>query len=250
MSREMFALLLTLLLGVFILIGAFIILFLKKKDNIIQFSIGLALGVIVMLGVIDLIPEVIENLGLRYIYIAFGGCLIGYFLLKLLDKFIPDHHEDKMNKKEANSNLIHIGIVTSIALILHNLIEGIAVYSSCVNDTSVGLMLAIGVGFHNIPLGMVISSSFYHSTGNVWKTLLVVLVVSLSTFVGGVFMFLLNINTISEVLLGGVLSITLGMLAFIVIDELIPRIINSKNKKYSYIGIGVGILILIVSLFI
>ena len=41
----------------------------NKKQKIIDFSLGLAFSVIVMLIILDLIPEVIEHLGLRYIWL-------------------------------------------------------------------------------------------------------------------------------------------------------------------------------------
>ena len=153
-------LLTTFLLGIFILIGAIIPLFIVKKDKVINLSIGLAFGVIITLIVTDLLPEILEELGLKYIYLFIIFTALGFFLLRLLDGYIPDHHDHKMTKKEANENLTHIGIMTTLALILHNIIEGMAVYSTSLADVSLALTLALGVGFHNIPLGMVISSSF------------------------------------------------------------------------------------------
>lgn len=250
MDNAKVGLLTTLLLGIFILIGALLALLVKKKDKVVDFSIGLALGVMVMLSVLDLLPEVIEHLGLRYIYIFFLGTIGGYFLLKMLDKFVPDHdhveHKD-LNHKELKENLIHIGIVTSLALVIHNIVEGMAVYTTILSDTKLGLAMTLGIGFHNIPLGMVIGATFYQSNENFWKTITIVSSVALSTFLGGLIMFFLNLSVINEIVLGTLLSITLGMVVYITISELIPRIRESNNKKVSYIGIVVGVLILLIS---
>ena len=48
----------------------------------------------------------------------------------------------------------------------------------------------------------------------------------------------------------GILSITLGMLLFIVIDELYPRIKDTKQKKATYTGMCIGIVILLLSMLI
>lgn len=250
MERYEIGLLTTLLLGIFIVIGAFIALLINKKSKIIEFSIGLAFGVIVGIIVTDLLPEIFENLGFRYIYIAIIGIVAGFVILKLLDNFIPDHHEHKMSNSEEKENLVHIGVMTSVALILHNIIEGMAVYSSCLSNASLGLALTIGIGFHNIPLGMVIASSFYHSTKNIKKTIFTIVLVSLSTFLGGFIMYLLNLESISSYILGGLLSLTLGMLIFIVIDELLPKISEIKNKKISIAGILLGFILIILAMFI
>ena len=248
-------LLTTFILGLFILIGALISMFFEKHEKIINFSVGLAFGVIVGLIVTDLIPELIESLGFRYLYIFIIFSGLGFYILKWFDGLIPAHHEHyghhhhSLNSKEKSENLEHIGFMTTIALVLHNIIEGMAVYSSSFANPQLALTLALGVGFHNIPLGMVICSSFYHSSNNKKKTWVSIICVSVSTFIGGIIMYLFNLNNISEVFLGTLLSITLGMLVFIVVDELFPRIKDTKDKKTTLYGILLGVVILIISMF-
>lgn len=247
MDKVKLGLLTTLLLGIFILIGAILAFLVKKKEKVVDFSLGLALGVITMLIVTDLLPEIIENLGIKYIFVFIICTALGYEMLKLLDKFIPDHEDSYMTKKERKDNLIHIGVITSLALVLHNVIEGMAVYSTFLTETNIGLALTLGIGFHNIPLGMVIAATFYQSNDNIWKTLSIIGLVSLSTFLGGLIMFFLNLTTISPLVLGILLSITLGMLLFIVLGELIPRLKEATDKKTSYVGLSIGVIILLLS---
>ena len=59
-------------------------------------------------------------------------------------------------------------------------------------------------------------------------------------------MFLMN-NLLNEFIIGGLICITLGMLIYIIIFELIPHIIHSKNKLLSLIGVLIGIFIIILS---
>ena len=120
MRVEWIGLLITFLLGIFVLIGAMVAFLANKKGQIIDFSLGLAFSVIIMLIVLDLIPEIIEHLGLRYIWLFLIFVVLGYGVLRGLDHFIPDHHEhDRMTKAESNSNLAHIGIISSIAIAAH-----------------------------------------------------------------------------------------------------------------------------------
>lgn len=247
MDNSKIGLLTTLLLGIFILVGALLAFLVKKRQKVVDFSLGLAFGVIMMLLITDLLPEIIEHLGLRYIYIFIIGASVGFLVLKLLDRKIPDHEQEEKNAKANKENLIHIGIITSLALMLHNMIEGMAVYSTILSNTTLGVAVMIGIGFHNIPLGMVIASTFHQSNQNIWKTLLIVLIVSISTFVGGLIMFFLNLTEISPVLLGTLLSLTLGMLIFISFDELLPRIRKTKEKKITYIGMVFGVVLLLVA---
>lgn len=251
MSVEIIGLLITLLLGLFVLIGALVAFLASKKGQITDFSLGLAFSVIIMLIVLDLIPDVIEHLGLKYIWLFLIFTCLGYGLLRLLDHFIPDHHEhNKMTKKESNNNLAHIGIISSIALIIHNIVEGMAVYSTVLSDVSTGLMLAIGIGFHNLPLGMVIATTFYQGNQKSFKVWLSIASVALSTLLGGILSFFLNNQMVPEWVLGSLLSLTLGMLLFILFSELWPRIRQSKFKKERNWGICLGIIIMLISLII
>ena len=246
MTKYQIGLLTTFILGIFILIGAGISLLINKKNKIIEFSIGLAFGVIVTLIITDLLPEIFEGLGLKYIYLFIIFTIIGFIILRFLDDFIPNHHH---TKKEENANLTHIGIMTTLAIVLHNIIEGMAVYSTALSDSSLAVSLAIGVGFHNIPLGMVIASSLYHSSKKHSRTLISVLLVSISTFLGGLIMYSFKFITLNNIVLGILLSLTLGMLIFIVIDELYPRVKDTTEKKATYSGLILGIILIVVSMF-
>ena len=243
MNTYQLALLTTALLGVFILIGVLISYFFKKSEKIVLYSIGLAFGVIVMLIFTDLLPEIIECIPISQIYIPIISIVLGFLMLRILDNFVPDH-----GNKEKKDNLIHIGVMSSIALGLHNIIEGMAIYSSMLSSTKLGLALTLGVGFHNIPLGIVIGGAFYQSNNDKYKSILNILLVSLSTFVGGLLMFMLNINELSPTLEGILLSITLGMLLFIVVDELLPKVKKNIKKKAIISGITTGIIILLISM--
>ena len=54
----------------------------------------------------------------------------------------------------------------------------------------------------------------------------------------------------NEFIIGLLLSITVGMLVYINIIEILPKLIKSKDKKMIITSIIVGILILFVSVFL
>lgn len=245
-------LIVTFLVGFFILIGSIIVFKTKNNDRVVHFSISIALGVMATLGLVELLPEsftsFMEEFDVaRSIILVVASALIGFGLLKVLDHFIPDHDKDDNSKKEKEENLYHIGIVSSIALVIHNVIEGMALYTSCQADFRMGLLISLGIGLHNIPLGMIITSTFYKGTHNKKKTILWLLLISLSTFVGGFGIFLLGESFMTSNVLGVLLGITLGMIVYITTCELIPHIRELKNKRDSFLGILCGILLLLVS---
>lgn len=247
-------LLLTLITGLFLIVGSIIVFLSKNNDKLVNFSISMAFGVILMLIMLELLPESYElmnesiNGNISYILI-FIFVIIGILILKLLDLFIPDHDLENESEKEKNENLFHIGIVSSIALILHNLIEGMAIYSTVITSFEMGLMLVIGVGLHNIPMGMVVTSTFYKANNSKFKTFCMIFIIAISTFIGGLIMFLMS-TLITNTVLAILLCITLGMLIYIIIFELLPEMKHSHDIKNNVIGIIIGILIFLISTFL
>ena len=252
MEQTTFALLFTFIIGLFLLLGSFIVFVVKNNDKFILFSISIAFGVMVSLGFIELLPEAYEqmkevfpfgpNLIAVVVFMALGFCL-----LRVLDYLIPNHDEHH-HKHLGSHQMLHIGIVSSVALILHNIIEGMTIYGTVVTDLKMGFFISIGVALHNIPLGMAIASTFYKANNNKKKTLMISLGVSLSTLLGGIMMCLLKETLNHPMVIGVLLSMTLGMLIYIVLAELLPQIRYTKDKKTALLGIVSGILLLLISL--
>ena len=154
----------TLVLGIFVVLGSLITFASKNNDRFVDFSISLAFAVMIMLMLVDLIPEVkeifISEFGFgKGVFLALIGIVGGIIILKILDVFIPEH--DGKKKEELN----HIGLISSIALVLHNIIEGMAVFSTVNNSIKTGILVSLGIGLHNIPMGLVIASTL-NSFGN------------------------------------------------------------------------------------
>ena len=223
------SLLITFLLGIFILAGAFIARSARNRKLIEQISISVAFGTMIALAVTELFPEAIENLGRSHIILLIICVLAGIAMLKLLDHFIPDHdNAHGLEHHCTTENVIHIGIISSVAIILHNIIEGMAVYSMAVGSLNVGIMIAFGVGLHNIP------------------KIAFIMAAALSTFAGGLIMkglwFL-----ISDFIVGILIALTLGMIIYIVFFELLVHLLHTKNKWVSLLGALAGVAVIIVS---
>ncbi len=250
----MIGLIITLGLGLFIVLGAGIVFLSKNNQKFIDFTLSLAFTVMLILLVTDLFPEAYELVGSivpwnEGIFYIIGSVIGGFLVLLLLDQWIPDHEDEPDTKKEVSDNLVHIGLVSSIALVLHNVIEGMAIYMVTQNNIQAGIMASVGVGLHNIPLGMVIASTFYQSNKNRKKTMGAITAISLSTFIGGFIVYCLNVE-IPVIVEAMTLALTSGMLIYIMLMELLPKMIHTKNKKEIVYGFILGFLLLLVTLFI
>lgn len=200
-----------------------------------------ACAFVVILGLIffDLIPEILTFSN----WWAPIFIILGFFLIQSLDLFIPHHsHHHRDNDYEGQDHkkhLQHIGIITIVALTLHNFIEGLGLYNLTLSSVKSGLILCLGIGFHNLPLGIQIGT-LNQDKKNVG---LIILLVT-SAFLGGLITLLFgNIpNFLTEI----ILALTLGMIIHILIFELLGELVNNRQKKETKYGIMIGIIILII----
>ena len=238
-------LLITFFLGIFIIVGAAIAKLVRNTKLIEQLSISVAFGTMLSLAVLDLLPEALENFNNENFIVMPVCVLTGILLLKLLDILIPEHdHAHGFEHECSKENVVHIGIISSIAVILHNLIEGMSVYSMSTQSVRVGVFIAFGVGLHNIPMGMVIYATLRNETR--CKRIILFSVVALSTFIGGLIMKLLW-NVMNDFIIGILISLTLGMIIYIVVFELLPHLMHTKKKWLSLIGSFAGVILIIIS---
>lgn len=247
---ELKALLLTVLVGIFFLIGIYIPKFFKKKDKLILFTTSLAFVVMMFILFCDLIPEINEILepftNLHYLILILIFVLFGFFLLKILDLFVPehthDHHEHDDNQKEHNNHLYHIGLITAISLIIHNMLEGISIYVAGLNDWKTGLMMALSVSCHNLPLGVQISANLEATKEKKGFKIFIFTLLIVSSFLGA-FLLYVTQEELTHLMEGILLSITIGMLLYISLLELLPEIRANKSHKEIKLGLLVGVLL-------
>ena len=125
----------------------------SNKAHVQSFISSLSLGAMAGVAFLDLIPEIVEETsGLGYLLVI-ALCALGIVILKVLDHFVPEHEGSEESEE---GNLVHIGIMSAIAIVLHNIVEGMTVYSVASQSLNSGITLALGVALHNIPMGALI----------------------------------------------------------------------------------------------
>ena len=229
---------LTLLVGLCFLIGIVILKNAKNKESLSIFTIAMAFIVMCGLIVIHLLPELISS---KNIWLIIPS-LVGFLILIFLDKLIPHHHHEHSHnhcdKIDHEKHLNHIGIITIIALAIHNIIEGITLYSVTLNSIKSGLLMMISISLHNIPLGFQIGNVIDYKNNK-----LLVVFLCLSSFIGSLIMILFG--GIEENIINILLAVTFGMLLYILIFELFNELKKNLNKIETLYGILLGLILLI-----
>lgn len=236
--------LMTTLAGISTLLGSILIFFKNKEEKILSSSLAFAAGVMITVSFTDLIPSSISKIGEYCPFFAtFCLCLIGMNIGILLSNFI----EKKVSKRENSSTLYKIGLISMLAIILHNIPEGIATYISCKNDFNLGLKLTIAIALHNIPEGISISVPIYYSTKSKKKAFFYTFISGFSEVVGAIISYLFLGYLENDLFMGFLYSIIAGIMITISIKELIPESLNYKLKKKTILFFIIGFIFMFIS---
>lgn len=153
-------------------------------------------------------------------------------------------------EEQTRQQLVRMGLLSALAIGLHNLPEGIATYVGAIKDSSVGFSLAVGIGLHNIPEGIAVASTIYFATGSQWKGMLWCTISALAEPFGGFLAWALigdGMNPVSEGILFGVVC---GIMVCISVKELLPTAYRLAKDQTHLITLGTlgGMFIMVLSL--
>jgi len=257
--------LLTLFAGLSTGIGGILVFFTDKNNHkILSASLGFSAGVMIYISFVELLAEARHTLiscypGTRtgeWLTIIFF--LIGMLVTLIIDKLVPEQenpHEIKElgDKTDSHGGLYRIGVMSAIAITIHNFTEGIATFVSGMQSLELGIPIAIAVAIHNIPEGISVAVPVYYSTGDRRKAFRFSFLSGLSEPLGAVIIYfvfrLLQINEI-DLFFGYILSFVAGIMVFISIDELLPGAEKYGEHHLSIYGLIAGMAIMAVSLMV
>ena len=218
------ALTLSLIAGLSTIIGS-IFIFFKKDKSILLNSFAFAAGVMITVSLIDLIPESFSYLStyyypfpaLLFVLICF---VIGVLISSFIDYYIPE-----------NNPIYKIGIISLIAIIMHNIPEGMATFIASDTDIKLGITLTIAIALHNIPEGITIALPIFYSTKSRKRALLYTTIAGLSEFFGALITCIFLKDYITYKFMGYLLAIIAGIMIQISFYELLPEVWKARQKR-------------------
>ena len=263
MNGTLIALLLTLVAGAATGIGGALVLFKKKiSSNFLAGALGLSAGVMIFISLAELLPEAqaeIANLGTMkygkaYALLAFFA---GMGIIMLIDFLVPEYE----NPHEAsglsldNKALHRLGIMSAVAIAIHNFPEGIATFIGALNDPQMGGSISFAIAIHNIPEGIAVAIPIYYATKSKGKALLYATLSGFSELIGA--LLCIGVTAIFGVDLstGGpvfpiILAAVAGIMIYISLDELLPTAEKYGKHHIAIAGVISGMAIMGISLLI
>ena len=262
------AFLLTLIAGLSTGIGSAIGLFAKKTNyKMLSYAMGFSAGVMIYISFTELLAEAFislqHDLGEKIgSYAAVGSFFGGIALIAIIDKLVPHHDnphefdhtedlklsEDSIVKTPMHKKLLRTGLMTALAIAIHNFPEGMATFAGALKDISLGIPIAVAIAIHNIPEGLAVSVPIYYSTGNrkkaFWYSFLSGLAEPLGAIVGYFLLFQFFNDTVFGIVYGSIA----GIMVFIALDQLLPAAEEYGSHHVTIYGLVSGMLVMAISL--
>lgn len=261
MDNVAIAFLLTLIAGLSTGIGG-LIAFVTKRTNtrFLSVILGFSAGVMIYVSMVEILAEAKTMLSasagaVKGSWLAVLGFFGGMLLIAVIDRLIPEErnpHELKSVKPgmptHAPSRLMRTGLMTALAIAIHNFPEGMASFISALQEPGLAIPIIVAIAIHNIPEGIAISVPIYQATGSRMKAFRFSLVSGLAEPLGALVGWLILFPIMSDTVFGLIFAAVAGIMVFISFDELLPASREYGEHHLSIYGLVSGMAIMAISL--
>lgn len=263
-NRVLLAFGLTLFAGLSTGIGGLFTLFWKKTNTkLLSIVLGFSAGVMIYVSFVEILTNsrqylaksLGDNIGQWVSAAAFFG---GIFLIAVIDKLVPSYenpHESHMVEEmnycentKMDKKLMRTGLLTALAITIHNFPEGMASFTSAIMDPSLGIAIAIAIAIHNIPEGIAVSIPVYCASGSKMKAFRLSLISGFAEPFGALIGYLVLMPFLNDTVFGVLFGIIAGIMVYISFDELLPSAEEYGEHHLSVFGLIAGMMVMAVSL--
>jgi len=263
-----FALVLTLLAGLSTGLGGLVV-FVSRRSNqsVLSLGLGFSAGVMVYISFVELLAGAEASLVSHYgdgpgRWIAVGGFFVGMALIATIDKLVPgpENPHDAIMLDDGkgppprgslgDQRLLRLGLLTALAIGIHNFPEGMATFVASMSDPARGVSVAIAIAIHNIPEGIAVAVPIYYATGSKRKALTHSFLSGASEPLGAVVGYALVYFVLPEHAMGVIEAGVAGVMVFISLDQLIPNAHAYGKGHLPMYGLLAGMAVMAVTLLI
>lgn len=231
-------------------LGAACVFFMRgEMDQTVQHGLlGFAAGVMTAASVWSLLIPAMEQSGPmgKWAFLpAFVGVWLGMAFLLLMDHIIPHLHQN-INEVEGPASGLSRSVMMVLAVILHNIPEGMAVGVVCAGwltghsglKLSAVLALAVGIAIQNFPEGAIISMPLRNEGASLQKSFIYGALSGVVEPAGAILTICLA--ELLTPLLPYLLGFAAGAMLYVVVEDLIPEMSVGKHSNFGTICFSLG----------
>ena len=249
-------------------IGSTLAFFAKKTNTrFLSLSLGFSAGVMIYVSFVEIFQKAMAELTLPEVlgetkgyWVTVGSFFGGMLIIALIDKLIPsveNPHEihdstemtsETMRIRRKDKKLMRMGMLSALAIGIHNFPEGLATFAGALHDPAAGVAIAVAIAIHNIPEGIAVSVPVYYATGSKKKAFFYSFASGLSEPVGALLGYFVFMQFFTPVLFGVLFAGVAGIMVFISLDELLPTAEKYAEHHLCIYGLVGGMAVMALSL--
>lgn len=257
-----FAFSLTLFAGLATGVGGVIAISRKAPgERFLAGTLGFSVGVMLFVSFVEILPKAVEELTSVWgerggNWAAIGAFFVGIALIAVIDRLVPtaiNPHEPStvggaVGGYERRSRMMRAGVLTAIAISIHNFPEGFATFVAGLTDPKIAIPVAVAIAIHNIPEGIAVAVPIREATGSRGKALKWATLSGLAEPAGAAVGFILLMPFLGPEAMGLSFAAVAGIMVFISLDELLPTAISSGRHHTAIYGLVAGMAVMAISL--
>ncbi len=256
---------LTALAGLATGIGSAMALVAKRTSRrFLSASLGFSAGVMIYVSFVEILAKARKSLvdsqgelwGSWTAVLAFFG---GILVILVIDRLVPSYENphtprevEEMSRGRRDPDLLRMGLLTAVALAIHNFPEGLATFSAALSDPAIGVSIAVAIAIHNIPEGISVAVPIHAATGSRKKAFWLSFLSGAAEPVGALVGYAILRPFFSPVTFGLLFASVAGIMVFVSLDELLPTAKKFDSGHFAMYGLiaGMGVMALSLLLFL
>lgn len=201
----------------------------RLLDALLAFSAAFLIGV----ALLDLLPESLSAGGASAAWLVLLGYVLVHFSQHVL---VPHFHFGE----EVHAVTARVSVSALIGLLLHTVVDGMAIASGYHVRPRLGALVAIAIGLHKVPEGVAIASLFLKAGWSTRAALGAAVALGVATVLGAV------ITLTSARLQSMGLGLAAGVTLYVGASNLVPEF-QGKRDRILPIAFLFGLLVLILA---
>ncbi|MDD3465918.1 MAG: zinc transporter ZupT [Campylobacterales bacterium] len=248
---------LTLIAGLSTGIGALIVLLTNNQSKkFFSLGLGFSAGIMLYVSFMEILPSATSELQKNFEpksaeTLAVVAFFIGIGISALIDRLVPNEinpHELNVTAKD-NALMKKAGIITAIAITVHNFPEGFATFLFSLSDPKTGIILVAAIAIHNIPEGIAVALPILAATKSKLKAFWISFLSGLAEPLGALVGFAVFSATIANGgFMGMAFAAVAGIMVYVSLDELLPASRIYGGGHYAILGVTMGMAVMAISL--
>jgi ZIP family zinc transporter len=151
-------------------------------------------------------------------------------------------------QKSERVALLKTGLLIAIGIGIHNLPEGMATFAGAIHSRGLGLAIAGAIALHNIPEGLAVALPVLCATGSRRRAFTWAFLSGAAEFAGALIAAAVLMPLLTPAFLAYTLAAVAGLMVFISLDELIPGSYRYGFEHVSVAGVLTGMVVMAASI--